>query len=147
MVVAAGSSTSGGTGVAFGLDGGVAVGGYAGVQQTELARRLSPGPRPSIGIVGFLGVALLIAGLTAVAGIAATAAERAEVAAEVGAPAVQTNQAGTLIGVAVLASSPGLLTLWLSLRSRRRKMPEWQERVRFAERAWLCHKCGDVWEP
>jgi hypothetical protein len=115
-----------------------------------------------MGIVGFLGIALLIAGLTAVAGIAATAAERADVAradapaeegvradapAESGAQMANTNHTATLFGLAVVAVMPGLLTLWLAARSRKRKLPEWEERVRFAERAWLCHKCGDVWEP
>jgi hypothetical protein len=125
-----------------------------------------------MGIIGFLGIALLLAGLTAIAGIAVTAAERAEVEradapaaageradapaaageradapVESGAQMAQTNHTATLFGLAVVALIPGLLTLWLAVRSRKRKLPEWEERVRFAERAWLCHKCGGVWEP
>lgn len=123
MVIAAGTAVSRGSAIGFGFDGDVAVGFGGATQQTDLARRLDPGPRPSSGRAGVLVVVLLL-----------------------GAGLLVAINAGAM-EVWLIAAAIGLPLVILDRTIAKARLRKWEGRDAFADGAWLCHQCGDAWEP
>ena len=110
--------------------------------KTKASYKAFDGERPGMGIVGGVGGLLVIAGgLLIFIGTFLSARS-----CGVEDPESSASVIRTIFGLAVpflVASAPFLV--W-SRRSVRRKREDWQRRVEFAARAWVCHRCGNVWE-
>ncbi len=122
MVIAAGTSTGLGHGVAM-ATGGAALAEFATTSKTELARKLDPGPAPSIGLLEFLGWAFIPLGLF------------------IG--FVMGASGGAGWGLAGL----GLFLAVIGRSVTSGKKADWTQRSAEADRSWVCLRCGKVWEP
>lgn len=123
MVIAVGTSTGVGRGVAM-ATGGAALAEFATTSKTELARRLDPGQEPSLGLAEFLGWAFIPLGLF--------------IGFVLG-----TNGGGAGWALALL----GLFLAVFGRSVTSGKKAEWAERRAKADRDWICLRCGKVWEP